>query len=320
MTRWMASIVRWSTLSVALLLPAVAHPESRARIVGIDTEHIFGFTEGTDIGDKGDIELESTFIGRFGKPGSFAALQNETAVRYGITDTFRLAVGTLFDYRSIYNVPGLDDYSGFNFAGLTAEARWQVLRRDSSPIGLTLSATPQWRRVDDLSVPPVESYSVVLTLLADAALISDTTFAAVNVTSAPTSTRVAGVWQQDTPLEASAAVSHAIAPGLFLGAEVRHLTHNRDGFFTGHALFIGPSLFVKMTESTVIKAAWSIQVPDETSGGVDLVNYERHQVLLLLVKNSSRFGPSASVAGSSSLSLHAVKVASPSAFDFGMIV
>jgi hypothetical protein len=281
----MESIARWAALSVALLLPAGAHSESWPRIVGVDTEHIFGFTEGTDIGYKGEIELESTFVGRFGKPGSFAALQNETAVRYGITDSFRLALGTLFDYRSICNVSDLDDYSGFNFAGLTAEARWQVLRRDSSPIGLTLSATPQWRRVDDSSVPPVESYSIVLTLLADAALIPDTTFAAVNLTSAPTSTRVAGVWQQETPLEASAAVSHAIVPGLFLGAEVRHLTHNRDGFFTGHALFIGPSLFMKVSGSTAIKAAWSIQVPDETSGGVDLVNYERHQVLLLLVKN-----------------------------------
>jgi hypothetical protein len=266
-----------------LLLPSGAHSESWPRIVGVDTEHIFGFTEGTDIGYKGEIELESTFVGRFGKPG-FAALQNETAVRYGITDSFRLALGTLFDYRSIYNVPDLDDYSGFNFAGLTAKARWQVLRRDSSPIGLTLSATPQWRRVDDSSVPPVESYSIVLTLLADAALVPDTTFAAVNLTSAPTATRVAGVWQHDTPLEASAAVSHAIVPGLFLGAEVRHFTHNRDGLFTGHAVFIGP-LFMKVSESTAIKAAWSIQIPDETSGSLDLVNYERHQVLLLLVKN-----------------------------------
>jgi hypothetical protein len=42
---------------------------------------------------------------------------------------------------------------------------------------------------------------------------------------------------------------------------------------------------MKVSGSTAIKAAWSIQVPDETNGGVDLVNYERHQVLLLLVKN-----------------------------------
>jgi hypothetical protein len=281
----MASLAQWLALPVALLLPAVAHPESPASGGGVDTEHIFGFTEGADIGEKGEIELESGFIGRFGKAGSFAAVQNETAVRYGIADSIRLAVGTLFDYRSIYGVPDLDDYSAFNFAGLTAEARWQVLRRDSSPIGLTLSATPSWRRVDDTSAQPVDSYSVVLTLLADAALIPDTTFAAVNLTGTPASTRAAGVWQQETPLEASAAVAHAVAPSVFLGGEVRHLTHNREGFFTGHALFIGPSLFVKMTESTAIKAAWSIQIPDETSGSTDLVNYERHQVLLLLVKN-----------------------------------
>src|SRR5262245_59595402 len=114
------------------MLPTIAHSESRGQIAGIDTEHIFGFTEGSDIGYRGEIELESTFVGRFGKDGSFAALQNETAVRYGVTDGIRLALGTLFDYNSIYNVPNFDDFSGFNFAGLTAEARWQVLKHDRS--------------------------------------------------------------------------------------------------------------------------------------------------------------------------------------------
>ena len=271
-------------LLAALLLPAIAHAEAGTNYAGIDTEHIFGFTEGSDIGHRGEIELESTFVGLFGKVGNFAAVQNETAVRYVVTEGLRLAIATLFDYRSIYNVPEVDDYAGFNFAGLTAETRWQVLTRDSSPIGLTLSATPQWRRVDDLTGQPVESYSIGLRLLADAALIPGTTFAAINVASAPTWIGTAGVWQQETPFEASAAVSHAIARGLFLGVEVRHLTHNHDGFLTGHALFVGPSLFVKVSETTAIKAAWSIQIPDECSGGVDLVNYERHQVLLLLVK------------------------------------
>jgi hypothetical protein len=37
-------IVRWPLLSVALLLPAVAHPESRTRVASVDVEHIFGFT------------------------------------------------------------------------------------------------------------------------------------------------------------------------------------------------------------------------------------------------------------------------------------
>jgi len=123
-------------LSAALLLPAIAHTEARTGYAGLDTEHIFGFTEGSDIGYRGEIELESTFVGLFGKVGSFAAVQNETAVRYVVTEGLRLAIGTLFDYRSIYNVPEVDDYAGFKFAGLTAETRWQVLARDSSRLGL----------------------------------------------------------------------------------------------------------------------------------------------------------------------------------------
>ena len=34
-----------------------------------DSEHIFGFTEGTDIGEQGEHEIEVTFVGNFGKVG-----------------------------------------------------------------------------------------------------------------------------------------------------------------------------------------------------------------------------------------------------------
>jgi|FEC22Drversion2_1045045.scaffolds.fasta_scaffold01253_4 hypothetical protein len=279
-----AAIVSTYVLSVALMVPAVCRADPPRRAVATDTEHIFGFTEGSDIGPKGEVELESTTVGRFGKVGDYSAIQNETAVRYGIADGLRISVGALFDYHSIANVPDVDDYAGFNFAGLTADARWQVLTRDNSPVGLTLSASPQWRRVDDHSGQPVESYSIAAGILADAMLVPNTTYAALNVFAAPTFTGTAGAWQQEAPLEASAAVAHAIAPGIFLGGEVRHLSHNHNGLFSGHALFVGPSLFVKMSETMAVKAAWSIQIPDETTGGLDLANYERHQVLLLLVK------------------------------------
>ena len=51
-------------LSLAFLLPAIAHAQEsepeRARNIGsFDTEHIFGFAEGSDIGSKGELEIES---------------------------------------------------------------------------------------------------------------------------------------------------------------------------------------------------------------------------------------------------------------------
>jgi hypothetical protein len=42
---------------------------------------------------------------------------------------------------------------------------------------------------------------------------------------------------------------------------------------------------VKVSEAVAVKVAWSIQIPDETTGTLDLVNHERHQVRLQLVKD-----------------------------------
>jgi hypothetical protein len=67
--------------------------------------------------------------------------------------------------------------------------------------------------------------------------------------------------------------------------EVRHITRDQDGFFTGHTLFVGPSVFVKVSESVTLKAVWSAQLPDETTGRLDLVSFPRHEVLAQIVKN-----------------------------------
>ena len=85
-------------------------------------------------------------------------------------------------------------------------------------------------------------------------------------------------------LELSPAIATRIIEGILVGAEVRHITRNQNGLFTGHALFVGPSLFVKVSDDMSFKIAWSAQIPDETTGRLDLVNFERHQVLALIVK------------------------------------
>ena len=78
----------------------------------VDSEHIFGFTEGADIGDKGESELESITIGRLGKQGDFAILTNETSYRYGVEQSFRASVGILTDYYSVHDTPGYLNRTG----------------------------------------------------------------------------------------------------------------------------------------------------------------------------------------------------------------
>jgi hypothetical protein len=75
------------TVTVALFttaLLAIATPcradgtRGGAKNVGVDTEDIFGFVEGSDIGDKGEREVESDAIIRAGRStGSFADTATE---------------------------------------------------------------------------------------------------------------------------------------------------------------------------------------------------------------------------------------------------
>jgi hypothetical protein len=276
--------VRQLILAVALIVPGAGRAEEGVRRASVDTEHIFGFTEGADVGAKGEHELEDTLTGRFGKPGSYAALRNEAAFRYVIADGLRLGLGVTADQYVIRGVPNLDDRTAFDFSGVVGELRWQMLRFDRAPLGLTLSIAPQWQLIDGLAGQRTDIYSLPFTLLADVEPIAERLYAAFNLTVAPAFIQLADRWREEAPIEVSAAGAFALAPRLFIGAEIRHLNHNQQGFLTGHALFVGPSLYVKVSEAVAVKVAWSIQIPDETTGTLDLVNHERNQVRLQLVK------------------------------------
>ena len=68
----MVAKVPGSLIVGVMLLSSLALAQEKQAGSNVDTEHIFGFTEGADIGDKGESELESITIGRLGKQGDFA--------------------------------------------------------------------------------------------------------------------------------------------------------------------------------------------------------------------------------------------------------
>ena len=243
----------------------------------VDSEHIFGFTEGSDIGEKGEKELDHSSYIFAGKPGKYVAIENVTDFRYGFDDGLRASLNIHTDYHGSYNSPGIPDRAVFAFSGLGSELDWHLLERDKATFGLTLSFLPQWRRLDDTSGVPQESFAFPLQLLADVALVPDKWFAAANLTYAPDFIHNPGRWTVSQPVEISLATSYGISSNVFIGGEIRHLTQNQTAFFSEHALFIGPSIYFKLAENTNLKLAWSAQIPDETTGRLDLVNYQRHQ-------------------------------------------
>src|SRR5437588_11583452 len=93
----------------------------------IDSEHIFGITEGSDVGDAGETEAEVEPFGRFGKRGgSYAATSTLLTYKYTPIENFRIAPLLTFASHNISNVPGLDNIDRFTFEGAGAELRWRL--------------------------------------------------------------------------------------------------------------------------------------------------------------------------------------------------
>jgi hypothetical protein len=249
---------------------------------GVETEHIFGFTEGTDIGEKGEREIESTFVGSIGKIGRYANLSNETDLRYNATDRLRLSFGTLTDFYSIHNVPNLPNTTSAGFSGLDVDARFIILDRHSAPFGMDIGITPQWRRLDDVSGVNTQNFAIPMALLVDKDVIPDKLYTAANFTYTPSIARTSGVSQHEDLFESSVAAAGVVAPNILAGAELRHLALAENGTFISQALFAGPSLYAKFSENFEAKIAWSAQLTDFSKRGLALENFNRHQIIFLV--------------------------------------
>jgi len=108
-------------------------------------------------------------------------------------------------------------------------------------------------------------------LLIDKELIPDRLFAAVNLSYEPelSRQRPAIDWERTSTLGVGAALSTRVLPGLFVGAEARYF-RNYEGTglntFTGDTLFVGPTLFRKLSKEWFASIAWNIQVAGHVSG------------------------------------------------------
>ena len=267
-----------AALATALFSGVARAEEDKSSVV--DTEHIFGFTEGTDIGDKGEREFEVETFGLGGKPGGFLALGTQSTFRYDVEQGFRASLGVITDYHGIYGSPGLDDRKLYDFGGVATEFRWTLLDREKEPFGMVLSFAPQWRARDATSGSPIEGYSMPVGVLFDKALIDKKVYAAINLYYEPDFLHSNGAWSVQKPLEFSIAGAYQIIPRVFVGVEARHLAQNTLGFMRERALFFGPSFYLRLNDTTNFKVARSAQVSDETTGHLDLANYERHQFIL----------------------------------------
>jgi hypothetical protein len=256
---------------------------------GIDTEHMFGFMIGTDVGNVGEREFQSQTTGRFSRSGgNYRAIGQEFEAEFVPVKNFRVEVGTSFSSHYIRGVPGLDDRRQLSWEGVSVDLRYRFLDRDVAPFGFTVAVEGRANRVDETTAAVVRSYGTEFTLAFDREVIPNVAVAALNLLYQPEWTRLVGTGaaEQESTIGAALGLMVQARPGLFLGGEARYL-RQYEGIglqdFAGQALFVGPTAYFQLSPRSRLTAAWSIQAwgrPAGSNAALDLVNFERHHARL----------------------------------------
>lgn len=255
-------------LFVAFL--SAAHAQSAPDIWrDVETKYIFGFTEGSGIGLEGEKEFSVDTKARMGKAdGRYYG--SETKLEYEFTPNqyVQFELGPFVSAHSIANVTGLDDRSQVALGGFFGEIRYLLLDRGpSSPLAVTLSAEPEWRRIDVTSGARVDNLELEMKVDADLELIQNRLYLGANLLYEPETTRgpdgIGAGWVNESKGGVSAALSYRIVPSVFVGAEIWYLRHYEGAWlnsFTGDAVYIGPTLYVQVSPKVFVAAAWNTQM------------------------------------------------------------
>ena len=249
---------------------------------------IFGFTDPTDVGDKGDRGLALELSNLAGKRnGRYWSPTLKTQIGYTPADNFAIALSPFVTAHRIREVPDLDNRTSTRFDGFSGEVAYRFIERSrTNPLAATVSVEPRIARVDAVSGERVRAYANEFKLFLDAVVIPDTLYAAVNVNYSLATQQGFGpddAWVDSSGTSVSAALTYQVTDRIFAGVEGRWLTAFDGAFLddqTGWGLFAGPTLLVKITESAAINLVWTPQLTGRASGvdrPLDLDNFERHQ-------------------------------------------
>ncbi|WP_291846227.1 hypothetical protein [Bradyrhizobium sp.] len=278
-----SKIIRMAFVCLCALLPGGVCAE------GIDTEHLFGFMIGTDIGKVGEREFQSQTFGRFARNGgNYRAIGQEFQLEFVPVRNVRVELGTSFTSHFIRGVPSLEDRRQLSWEGISVDLRYRFLDRDAAAFGFTMVVETYATRINETTAAAVRSYGTGLTLAFDREVIPNVAVAALNLIYQPEWTRQVGIGtaEQESTVGAAFAMMVRTRPDFLLGGEARYL-RQYEGIglqeLTGQALFVGPTAYFQLSPRSRLTAAWSIQAwgrPAGSNAALDLANFERHHVRL----------------------------------------
>jgi hypothetical protein len=261
---------------------------------GIDTEHIYGFMIGSDVGDPGEREFQTTSTGRFSKQaGAYQALGQELELEFVPIKNLRIEIETTLAAYDIQSVPSLVDRTQAGWQGAALDLRYQFLDRETALFGLTLDFESHGNRIDETTASRVQNFGNELTVVLERDLIPRLAVATFNLGYQPEWTHFAGLptAEQESTLTAAFGVMAQVRPDFLLGGEARYFRqYGGIGLneLAGEAFFVGPTAYFQLSDRARLTATWSFQAwgrPAGTSATLDLVNFERQQARVVFGLN-----------------------------------
>jgi hypothetical protein len=275
---------------VALLASGVAPAHAQSATPDAyherETKYLFGFTSGADIGEEGEKSIEFETTAAFQRRhGTYRMVEQEFEFEGVPTQFFAYELSAHATYHSIKGTDDLDNLDRTQFSGLSTDLRYLVIGRGpGSPIGLTLSVSPEWSRVDGTSGVRAKDYSTAFRLIADTELIPNRLYAAVNALYEPDIGKAAGdaAWARGSTGGITGGLAYRVTPKVTMGAEAEYFrAYDGLGFksLAGHALYVGPTMQIQFTGKTMLSLAFSMQAYGNAAGehrSLDLTNFERY--------------------------------------------
>jgi hypothetical protein len=257
-----------------------------------ESKYLFGFTDGADIGNEGEKAIEYELTGSFQKRGGrYSAIEHELEFEHVVTQNFAYELSAHALSHSISNVEDLDDRHTTQFSGASAKLRYLIIGRGpGSPFGLTVSAQPEWSRIDGADGTRTRSYASEFKIVADTELIPNRLYAAINLMYEPEVAKPfdGNAWERSSSVGVSLGLAYRITPTFALGVGAEY-DRAYDGLalqtFSGHALYVGPTLQINFSPKVLLAAAFLAQVAGHAVDDprpLDLTNFERYRANLKL--------------------------------------
>lgn len=244
------------------------HPEE------FETKHIFGVSEGTDVGEPGEKEVEFSTNANIGKHGGgrYGGVEQEAAFEHAVTDRFGYEFSLHGVSMTMTGVPGVANQSLTTFSGLSFAPKLILLRRGvDAPIGLAVSMAPEYDRVDPVIGAQARNFALPFKLMMDAELIKEKLFFGTNIVLAPEWDNEKGYgFSQYALFGLTGALTYRLTPKIAIGGQVEYYNvYGSLGFAnnTGWGTYLGPTVHMQINDKSFVAASWSSQVAGQPAYG-----------------------------------------------------